>query len=445
MDELLKRLAEIESRQKELIGPSGHVMAAEEIAEFDELEIQNVEVRAEIAAEQQRQQDSQARAAKFANRQPITTPRKTRTELAGTGSPQINVLPPEKFTSLGDQLQAIASASLSGQADNRLVWQSTVPYASVSGAGAGVPSDGGYLIQQDFVTELSSRMYAEANLLSRVRKIPISANSDGLKVNMIDEQSRATGSRWGGVQTYWGAEADAATAKKPKFRQSSLELKDLIGLAHITDRLLQDATALEAVFSQAFNEEMTFAVEDAIVNGTGGAQPLGFLASPCLVSVAKETGQPAATIVYENILKMWSRMLSRSRANAVWLINQDIEPQLNAMSVPVGTGGIPVYLPPGGLSATPYGTLMGRPVIPTEYQPTLGTVGDICLVDLSQYLMIDKGGMKSDSSIHVRFANNEKTYRFIYRVDGQPMWNAPLTPAKGNNTLSPFVALATRA
>jgi len=164
-----------------------------------------------------------------------------------------------------------------------------------------------------------------------------------------------------------------------------------------------------------------------------------------VVSVAKEAGQAAATLVTANIFKMWSRMWARSRSNAVWFINQDIEPQLMALDIPVGTGGMPVYLPQGGLSQSPFGTLLGRPVIPVEYAATLGTVGDICLADLSQYILIDKGGVEAASSIHVQFLTDETAFRFVYRVDGQPAWNAPLTPFKGTNTLSPFVSLATRA
>lgn len=446
IEELQSRIAEIDARQKELLGTKDHVMTSEEVEEFDNLDAERDQCVKEIADIRKAESESAARRQKLEQRKPPTSGRRTTpTGPSVREDVHIEVKEPEKFTSLGEQLQAIATVQLTGQSDNRLIWESLTPHAAVTGSGAGVPSDGGYLIQQDFQTELASKMYNESGLLSRVRRIPIGANSDGLKINMIDEQSRAVGSRWGGVQTYWGAEADSATAKKPKFRQASLELKDLIGLAYITERLLQDATALEAVFGQAFNEEMTFAVEDAIVNGTGAGQPMGFLNAPCLVSVSKETGQSAATIQYENVLKMWSRMWARSRGNAVWLINQDVEPQLNAMAIPVGTGGMPVYLPPGGLSQSPYGTLMGRPVIPTEYNPTLGTVGDITLVDLSQYVVIEKGGMKADSSIHVRFINNERTFRFIYRVDGQPTWNTALTPAKGTNTLSPFVALATRS
>ena len=194
-----------------------------------------------------------------------------------------------------------------------------------------------------------------------------------------------------------------------------------------------------------FSEEFGFKVDDALINGNGAGQPLGILSSNCLVTVAKESGQAASTVVVENIVKMWARMWARSRQNAVWLINQDIEPQLYTMSLSVGTGGVPVYMPANGVSGSPYSTLFGRPVIPIEQCQTLGTKGDIYLADFSQYLIIDKGGMDSATSIHVRFIYDETVYRFVLRIDGQPIWNSALTPYKGSSTLSPFVALATRS
>jgi HK97 family phage major capsid protein len=102
-------------------------------------------------------------------------------------------------------------------------------------------------------------------------------------------------------------------------------------------------------------------------------------------------------------------------------------------------------MPAGGASASPYSTLFGRPVIPIEQCATLGDKGDIILADMSQYAMIDKGGLAAAQSIHVKFLYDENVYRFIYRTDGQPMWNVALTPYKGSNSLSPFVTLNERA
>jgi HK97 family phage major capsid protein len=255
----------------------------------------------------------------------------------------------------------------------------------------------------------------------------------------VDESSRANGARWGGIQTYWENEADQLIASKPKFRVMDLSLKKLTGLCYATDELLQDAAALESVLRQGFAEEFGFKIDDVILTGTGTGQPLGILNSDALVKASKESGQ-TELIRVENLFNMWSRLWGRSRTNAVWYINQELEPLLFTLKI----GDVPVYIPAGGLSEAPYATLFGRPVVHLEQCSAAGEVGDIILADLSQYLLIDKGGINAASSIHVRFLYDENVYRFIYRVDGQPIWNKPLQPYKGSASVSPFVALAGR-
>ena len=341
----------------------------------------------------------------------------------------------KRFATFGEQLLvAYRAATPGGKVDERLSTR------AASGLNETTPSDGGFLVQQDFVTELLKRTYETGILASRVKKIPISTNANSLKINAVDEDSRANGARWGGVQAFWESEAAELSASRPKFRQMELSLKKLTGLCYATDELLQDAAALEAVIRQAFAEEFGFKMDDAILAGTGEGEPLGILKSESLVTVAIESGQ-RETITVENLIKMWNRLWSRSRANAVWYINQEIEPLLYTLKI----GEVPVYVPAGGLSAKPYGTLFGRPVIPLEQCSAAGELGDIILADLGQYLVIDKGGIKAASSIHVRFLYDENVFRFIYRADGRPVWNKPLSPYKGSASVSPFIALAKRS
>lgn len=343
----------------------------------------------------------------------------------------------ERFSAFGEQLRAVAKAETGGGVDSRLERR-------ISGMSESVASDGGFLVQTDFANELLKRVYQSGVLASRARRIPISPSSNGVKINAIDENNRATGSRLGGLQAYWLNEGGTKTASKPKFRQIELNLKKLIGLCHATDELLMDTNALGSIISDGFVDEFEFMVDDAILSGDGVGKPLGILNSGATITVAPEGGQGAGTVVAENIIKMWSRAWGRGRANSVWLYNQEIEPQLHQMSLAVGTGGVPVYMPAGGLSGAPYSTLYGRPAIPVEHASALGDKGDIVLADLNQYLMADKGGIQSAHSIHVKFETDEQTFRFVYRVDGQPIWNAPLTPYKGSATLSPFVTLDNR-
>ena len=282
-------------------------------------------------------------------------------------------------------------------------------------------------------------------LTSRVRRVPVGANANGLTINAVAETSRATGSRWGGVQVYWREEAGTVTAKQPAFRRMKLQLNSLMGLCYATDEVLADATALGSVIQQAFAEEFAFVLDDAVIRGSGNGQPMGILNSNAFVSVAKEANQLADTIVYENVLKMWWRLWSRSRQNCAWFVHQAAQPQLAQLAVVVGVGGVPVYMPAGGVSGSPYGALFGRPVIEIEQADTVGDQGDIMLLDLSQYLMIDKGGLEAAQSIHVRFIYGENTFRFILRTDGQPIWNSPLTLFNSSTTVAPFVLLDARA
>jgi HK97 family phage major capsid protein len=344
------------------------------------------------------------------------------------------------FASLGEQLQSIAAFTQRNTLDPRLM----KIMASASGGSANVPSDGAFLIQQDFSVDLMKEGFNEGQLAAKCSTTEVSGSSDGLLVAYVDETSRATGSRWGGIQIYRAAEADSATAKKPKIGEWELRLADLIGAAYMTERLLQDAPAMQSVFNEGFLSEFAFVIDDEIIRGTGTGQCMGLKNSGATVSQTKESGQAVGTVVAENIINMWSRLTPRSKKNAEWYVNQEVEPLLQSMQIGTGASGQLVYMAPGGLSGSAYGTIYGRPVNVVEQCDAPGTVGDIILADLSQYKLITKGGIQGDSSIHVRFLNNERTFRWIARVSGAPKLKTPITPDKGTKTLSPFVTLAAR-
>jgi HK97 family phage major capsid protein len=345
------------------------------------------------------------------------------------------------FNSFGEFLQCVRAAAEPGVQpndwDTRLKWQN-----AATGIGSS-PSDGGFLVQRDVATEIVSHGYEQSVLAPLCRKVPIGEGSDGLSVNIVDESSRATGSRWGGVQMFWRGEGDTVAASKPKFARMDVPLEDLMGLCYVTREMMRDAVQLGSIVEQAFSEEIAWMLDEAIIDGSGVGKPLGIKKSPALITVAKENGQPAATIQTTNLSKMWARLWARSRMNAVWVYNQDIEPQLDELAIIAGTGA----LEPRFITYSPEGVLRikGRPTVALEQAATLGTVGDIMLADFSQYVLIDKDAVEMAESIHVRFIYGENVFRFMYRVNGKPYWQKALTPANGSNTQSPYIALATRA
>ncbi|GJQ40294.1 MAG: hypothetical protein JETCAE02_27060 [Anaerolineaceae bacterium] len=316
---------------------------------------------------------------------------------------------------------------------------------AATGMSMGTGSDGGFLVPPEFSTKIySGLMSPSESLLSMTDNYSVTGESLTFVANA--ETSRDNGSRWGGVQGYWISEAQQITSSKPKTRQVKIEPQQLAVLVYATDKLLKNTAAAATYLTQAARDEISFKVGDAIINGDGAGKPVGIVGHAATVNVAKESGQVAGTLVKANIDKMWSRCHARMRRNAVWLINQDIEPQLESMFLATGTTGFPVYLPAGGISNQPFATLKGRPVMPIEYCATLGTSGDIILADLSAYVTGTRGGVDEAMSMHLRFDYAETAFRFMFEVDGQPWIAEPLAPFKGTtNTLSPFVTLATRA
>lgn len=317
--------------------------------------------------------------------------------------------------------------------------------AAASGLNETIPSDGGFLVGTDYGSALLDDAFETAQLPSLCSRMTVSAPSNKMALPAIDETSRATGSRYGGVQVYMAHEATAVTAKKPKFRMIELGLNKMMGLTYLTDELMQDATMLEGWVRMMFAKEMGFKMDDLIINGTGAGEPLGILNAGCLRSITKETGQLADTIVLENLEKAFT--FCRDKARMVWLANEEILPQLMGMERAVGTGGQAVWMPQNSAAGAPNDTILGRQIKYIEQAAALGDLGDIIAADLSQYLFVDKGNIQTASSIHVNFTTDETALRFTYRLDGQPIPAAAKTPYKGGSgaTYSPFVAIAARA
>jgi HK97 family phage major capsid protein len=340
-----------------------------------------------------------------------------------------------RHLALGTFAQAVRMAALGqGVADPRL-------QAAATGAGTQTDSQLGFAIPNEVAPGIERDMFEGGDVLSRVDARTITGNA--ITYNVVDQTSRADGSRQGGVLGYWVDEGTAPTASNTKLAKLEMKLRKVGAFGVMTDELLADAIALGGELEAAFAAELIFQVENKIYRGNGASAPQGFLNAPCLVSVAKETNQVAATINTTNISKMWARMPARSKKNAAWFINVDCEPQLDELAQAIGTGGTA----PRFVTYSDEGVLRikGRPVIPVEYAETVGTQGDLALLDLSKYRLIRKGGVEQASSMHVYFAQGEQAFRAFYRVDGQMVPRAALTPFKGTATLSPAVVLDTRS
>lgn len=347
--------------------------------------------------------------------------------------------PKRGFASFGEFLQAVQSEgkNFSHPSDERLAIVAAAP--STFGS-EGVSVDGGFLVAPEFGTEIFQHSLEEDAILPLTDNQEISGNS----IRYPKDETTPWGTD--GIRVRWEAEAAAATETKPVLGSTEYRLHKLIGLVPLTDELMADAVAMGNFVGDALARSIRWKSNDAFVNGSGAGQPQGILGSGALVSVAKDTAispdQAADTLLTTNVAAMYARMLPGALAGARWMINPDVLPQLITMVI----ANQPIYTAPGGIPSAPAGTLLGAPIMPSQHCQTLGDQGDIYFVNFKWYRSVTKaGGIQTATSMHLFFDADAVAFRSTFRVDGQPKLAAAVTPARGSNTLSPFVTLDARA
>lgn len=420
IDQIRARLAAI-SAQLEGISAGAEGFTSEQITQIEDLNTEFESLTAQMSALEK------VEAMKAKSETPA--PRKTQ---AAAPSPRIEVGASATdrfggFKNSGEFLMAVKSAA-GGRMHEKL--QNAVAYEKNG-------EDGGFLVPEEMSSTIIKKLASSESLLSATRQMRIGGNSLGFPV----DESQPWNS---GVQAYWTGEGATITQSKPQFKRADLRLQKLAALVPATDELLEDAMALESYINLAAPEAIMHKINGAILTGDGVGKPQGLLTSPFTVEVAKESGQAADTIVAKNIIKMYSRMIPAARANAKWYINAGAEEQLIGLK---DDNGNFIYFGPGAINAMPYGTLLGRPVVPMmSALPALGDAGDILFGNLDYYWTIVKaGGVKSSTSIHLYFDRDITAFKFTMRVDGKVPFSAPVTTEFGSHQMSAFVKLADRA
>jgi HK97 family phage major capsid protein len=351
--------------------------------------------------------------------------------------PRTAAPPQEGFSAFGEFLQAVVSAADVANADPRLMYAVRSP----AGLGEQDPSAGGFIVPTAYLEQLMVSLYAQAAIAPLCSRFDVE-KSTSVKMPAIDETSRADGSRMGGAIAYWANEGDNVSASFPRFKMLEFGGHKLIALVKVTNELLADAQLLPSYLTRSFAAEMSFKLDNAILTGNGAGVPLGIVNAPATITVAKENGQAAATITAGNVAGMWSRLPAPCRARAVWLINEDAEAQLEQLNPSATASATGLYMP-AGAGGNPFPLLKGRPVIVAEQCPVLGAQGDIVLADMSQYAIVESA-LKTALSLDVRFITDEGAFRFVWRVDGKPLWASPISSFNGGAARSPFVTLGKR-
>jgi len=305
---------------------------------------------------------------------------------------------------------------------------------------------GGALIPPEFSRTALTRAKERSTILSKAQIVPM--NTNVIEIPYLTDFDESQGKVAGNVRFRWVAENEQATGSQLQWKMIELRLREANALVYVPKRLMEfSPVSIEPFITTAVDRALDLALADAFINGTGAGQPLGILNADCLVTIDKETGQSANTLVYENTLNMLARFYGKT---GEWYASRTIIPQLGVMQVTVGTGGSAVFIAggAGGNATGPFpSSLHGAPLVYEPVMPALGTKGDLVLCDWSQYLVGEytgAAGLQMTESAHLKFDYRQHAFQFTFYIDGQPWWPQAYKPKSGDS-LSPFVAIETRS
>jgi HK97 family phage major capsid protein len=328
--------------------------------------------------------------------------------------------------SFGDFLKAIHR----GDTERLQKVYGSTKAAMAEGAGA----TGGFLVPEEYLNRLLQ--VAQDAAVVRPRATVINVGSDFGRIPALNQYTAPTAGAGqsafaGGVVASWTAEAAALTETEPTFKEIEYKINKMGGYSLISNELIADsAQAVESLLTSLFGRAVAAMEDYAFLRGDGQAKPLGILNWGGLINITPSTN---STFGVEDATAMLARFLPVGGSPG-WLMHRGTIPDLANFTV---TAGEDLLQPKQPLPTA----IFGYPIVYSEHLPQDDNSGNVILADLSAYAIFDRAGMAIAFSEHFKFTNDQGTWRFTKRLDGQPWMTDDITLAdpQGSYTVGPFV------
>ncbi len=245
---------------------------------------------------------------------------------------------------------------------------------------SGSPGGGYAIAPEKFFNELQEIIQKEAPLYALADKIPVSgAGSLGLPYEKTD----ASDASWTQEVPAYDLTADTAW----EFGKRELNPINLNKLIKISKQLLvTSAFNLDDLAKRKIATKLIQAFEAGITTGNGSGQPLGvFYASNDGVPTSRDvstTGTGTGVIKADDLIDMYMSIRPQLRKNSVWIMSTTILKDVMKLKDKNDQ-----YLWHESLRVGEPSTLLGLPVIESEFAPSTKTAGSYLAVlgDMSYY------------------------------------------------------------
>lgn len=264
----------------------------------------------------------------------------------------------------------------------------------------GTDAAGGYLVPDEFEKTLLKKL--EAQNVMRTLATVITTSSGSREIPVEEDYGTAS----------WLAENAVFVESNASFGQVVLGAHKLGTIVKVSEELLNDsAFNIEDYISSAFARRFGRAEEAAFVNGDGNGKPTGVLVS-AQVGV---TTAAANAITADELLDLYHSLSRPYRVRATFLMADATAKVIRKLKDNDGQ-----YIWQPGLTAGEPDRLLGRPVVISDYMPTIAAGAKvIAFGDFSYYWIADRQGRVMQRLSELYAANGQVGFRAYQRVDGK--------------------------
>ena len=209
-----------------------------------------------------------------------------------------------------------------------------------------------------------------------------------------------------GATATWIAEGALIPESNPTLGSVNINAHKLATMVRISNELIADSVvAIESYVADLISEAIAEAEGDAFLNGDGIGKPLGLLNG-----VTPTTGE---TVDYDSFVNMYMSLSSPYRANASFLVSEDVYADMLKL---VDLSGRPLMqVSTDGISNAPVSSILGKSVV---VEPHLAE-GLLVFADFNRaYVIVDRQGMTVRTASE-RYIENDLTAIVVTkRTDG---------------------------
>lgn len=162
------------------------------------------------------------------------------------------------------------------------------------------------------------------------------------------------------------------------FNEKSIESYKLASFVKLDGAFVKDAAfSIENYITERFGKNFGRAEDNAFINGTGNEEPTGILHE----TEGADVGVNAATITYDDVIKLYFSVKDEYRKNGVWMMNDRTALTLRTLK---DTNGNYLWNHSND-------TILGKKVVISEFMPD-AEIGKkpIAFGDFSYYWIVDR-------------------------------------------------------